>query len=833
MVDSARAHMDRGWAVFPVKGKVPTTKNGFKDASTDHGAAEEWWGSNPHLGVAMATGTRSGVWVLDLDGDEGRQAFRVLQDQFGDVPLTVAAQTGNGVHLYFQMPETGDVRNSAGKVALGVDVRGTGGYVVLPPSPHPSGARYTWAEGRSPDDCSVMSAPAWLLDLVRTTRRAARASRLPADECIPQGRRNATLTSFAGTMRQRGMTRDAIRAALDAENQARCHPPLDAAEIDGIADSVSTYEPGPTDSMSVADLIRATGLHELDETPGGDAIETCLRALKKSLDGADALRRQTVRAEAIRVLGEKKVRGATKLVDAALGGQRERSDSGSDGHWRTYGDGVVDVVRTDDGLQWIVIDEAGVSLTDEISGRQKWPAHLIPWPTVPTATSVKEALAAGGAAPYAPLKRLIAERVVLPRPAHTWAALLTSWVLGTYLMDDLPYYPLILLEGPAERGKTRLAKALLYPAYRGVLTVSTSPAMLARDRAWHRVTLGLDVEDLPRVIERGDYLGDLLLGSFEQGAQVRRCTRPDAPPPEQAEALPSYGATIVLTNRPIRQGSPLASRCIRVPMPEAGGQIVPDALKPGEAMEYRAQAAAWAALVRASSTPLPDVSVALRGRSRDLALPLLRVLALVAPEDVSSVSDLLLGLERNARAETARSWEARVAVALWDARDLVAGGRLYIRELTAVVNEGVDEADKLTAQQVGLARRQLGLDGGTGGRDKRAYVCWPGNGAAQALRERYETPEGPNRPPHPPASPADGVSDSFTTGAMDGRNGRFAGEAACPEDPMGKRDTGDTGGTGDYGRGVQPTPDFDLWTGAPPAPDGGSAEPIERQGVDL
>ena len=66
--------------------------------------------------------------------------------------------------------------------------------------------------------------------------------------------------------------------------------------------------------------------------------------------------------------------------------------------------------------------------------------------------------------------------------------------------------------------------------------------MLVRDRAWHRVTLALDVEDLPRTIERGDYLGDLLLASYERDGQVRRCTRPDAPPPEQAECLPAYGA---------------------------------------------------------------------------------------------------------------------------------------------------------------------------------------------------------------------------------------------------------------------------------------------------
>src|SRR6185295_15720086 len=105
----------------------------------------------------------------------------------------------------------------------------------------------------------------------------------------------------------------------------------------------------------------------------------------------------------------------------------------------------------------------------------------------------------------------------------------------------------------------------------------------------------LDVEDLPRTIERGDYLGDLLLASYERGGQVRRCTRPDAPPPEQAECLPAYGATIPLTNKPVRDDSPLASRCIRVPMPEAGGRTVPDGLSPEDALALRARIVAWAA----------------------------------------------------------------------------------------------------------------------------------------------------------------------------------------------------------------------------------------------
>lgn len=61
---------------------------------------------------------------------------------------------------------------------------------------------------------------------------------------IPEGQRNATLTSLAGAMRRRGASLEAIEAALAAENQ-RCDPPLPDAEIQGIAASIGRYPPPP------------------------------------------------------------------------------------------------------------------------------------------------------------------------------------------------------------------------------------------------------------------------------------------------------------------------------------------------------------------------------------------------------------------------------------------------------------------------------------------------------------------------------------------------------------------------------------------------------------
>ena len=72
---AAMSFMDLGWPVFAVNGKVPCTRHGVKDASTEHRLAALWFERYPERGVALATGRPSGVWVLDLDGQDGIDAF--------------------------------------------------------------------------------------------------------------------------------------------------------------------------------------------------------------------------------------------------------------------------------------------------------------------------------------------------------------------------------------------------------------------------------------------------------------------------------------------------------------------------------------------------------------------------------------------------------------------------------------------------------------------------------------------------------------------------------------------------------------------------------------
>lgn len=123
-------------------GKHPETKNGLKDASTDIEKIKKWWpvGVSPS-NIGIVTGGKSGLVVVDVDGDEGFEALgagRVEDLKDESVPCV---KTGRGFHYYFRSRIP--VKTKQGFVSK-VDVKADGGYVVAPPSLHINGRRYEW-----------------------------------------------------------------------------------------------------------------------------------------------------------------------------------------------------------------------------------------------------------------------------------------------------------------------------------------------------------------------------------------------------------------------------------------------------------------------------------------------------------------------------------------------------------------------------------------------------------------------------------------------------------------------------------------------------------------
>lgn len=266
---AALEYASRGWPVLPLHtpyegsrcscgkpgcghpGKHPRTLHGLKDATTDAAMIRDWWILRPNANVGIATGRSSGIVVLDVDPLKGGdESLEELQGRYGLVPNTVEVITGGGGrHVYFKHPGDGVVRSAMGLAGLpGLDVKGDGGYVVAPPSRHPSGRRYEWECLSHPDDLSLAPVPGWLLHLLDGQ---SHASTTTTGRPIPEGQRNATLTSLAGTMRRRGMTEGEILPALQAVNSNRCQPPLAGTEVAYIARSICRYRPGGAEDDSV------------------------------------------------------------------------------------------------------------------------------------------------------------------------------------------------------------------------------------------------------------------------------------------------------------------------------------------------------------------------------------------------------------------------------------------------------------------------------------------------------------------------------------------------------------------------------------------------------
>jgi hypothetical protein len=165
LANAALAYAYRGWPVFPCRAnKRPISPHGFKDATTDEAQIRAWWAAEPSAAIGYPTGA---LVVVDVDGPLGVASMNHLRKRH-DWPRTLTSMSGRpGLHMFFRCPEGETIGNAAGirggrGLGKGIDVRGSGGYVLLPPSPHPTGRRYQWTTRVEP-----VELPAWMAAKLR------------------------------------------------------------------------------------------------------------------------------------------------------------------------------------------------------------------------------------------------------------------------------------------------------------------------------------------------------------------------------------------------------------------------------------------------------------------------------------------------------------------------------------------------------------------------------------------------------------------------------------------------------------------------------------------
>lgn len=235
----------RGWPVFPCHpgDKRPAVENGLLAGTTEWSKVIHWWTKHPDCNVGVCTGEKAGFVVLDVDGDEGADSLHALQNEYGSLPLTMSVTTpGGGIHYYFQHPGGGEFRNSASKVGRCLDMRGDGGYVLVPPSRTKDGRCYEVDE-RAP----IAPMPEWLVEISQRHQQSG-APQPPSEwldimqNGVVEGGRNHGIARLAGHLLRRYVDLDLTREIVHLVNRTKFKPALPDFEVDQTVDSVNGRE---------------------------------------------------------------------------------------------------------------------------------------------------------------------------------------------------------------------------------------------------------------------------------------------------------------------------------------------------------------------------------------------------------------------------------------------------------------------------------------------------------------------------------------------------------------------------------------------------------------
>jgi putative DNA primase/helicase len=240
ILEAAANYIANGIPVFPAKDKKPLVEHGYLDASLDLAQAAEWWDKFPSAQIGIPTGRVSGIFALDLDS-----AAAIALAETWNLPDTKTVETRPGrIQKWFSHPPEAESKCTASVIAPDVDTRGTGGYVIAPPSIHnETRTRYRFIR-----DVPLADVPLFLLN---PSKPNGRGSARDVSAGIPAGRRHQTLLSFAGSMRARGCSQEEITAALAVMNQQKCNAPLEPTELEKLSRWAATKNPGGGITMPI------------------------------------------------------------------------------------------------------------------------------------------------------------------------------------------------------------------------------------------------------------------------------------------------------------------------------------------------------------------------------------------------------------------------------------------------------------------------------------------------------------------------------------------------------------------------------------------------------
>ena len=214
-LDAALRYAARELPVFPCRPieprrKRPLVANGFHAAVTDPEKIRAWWSAWPDALIGVPTGAMTGFVVLDIDAkDDLANGFDTLEDLGHSIlPDTPMVHTpSGGLHVYFAALPDRELRNSAGLLGPGLDVRGDGGYAIVP-SPR---SGYAWDPILNFKTTPLTPAPDWLWP-PKPSRPAIAGPIVPVDGLSRYGERTIELACEAIARAPMGQQERALNA---------------------------------------------------------------------------------------------------------------------------------------------------------------------------------------------------------------------------------------------------------------------------------------------------------------------------------------------------------------------------------------------------------------------------------------------------------------------------------------------------------------------------------------------------------------------------------------------------------------------------------------------
>lgn len=241
--------------------------------SADPGKVQAWWEANPEANIG-APCTLNRWCVVDVDGPEGLNALAELEAEYGELPMTWISKTGReggaAFHYIYRWPTDEPVPTR--QLATGLETRAHGAQIVLPPSIHPSGARYEWVE--APGAYS-MATPAKLPEWLH---RLLQAPRSPVERQEPPARPTEPIAGESTAKRRLRALAEGVASAPEGERNNRLNH---AAYVAG-----RLAAGGWLSESQAVPILDAAGIAAGLEA--GEIVATCVSGFQAGLrDGPD------------------------------------------------------------------------------------------------------------------------------------------------------------------------------------------------------------------------------------------------------------------------------------------------------------------------------------------------------------------------------------------------------------------------------------------------------------------------------------------------------------------------------------------------------------------